>query len=290
MNTNEFIEFMQSAQMFDLTMRLSVHTPPWPSYMPLGIQYFKRLAGAHMGQGANGQIITTSNHVGTHMDGEIHFYPAGRAIGQVPMADWIGAGVVVDLSKDVEDYSLYTPKMITDKVEVKKGDILVINTGYNKYAWDQKSGDEIRYFVKHPGPSPDFNEWCKDMKIKWIGVDCGSADHPMNTIIRTWHPARFQECDAYMKKKYGKSFDEIFPIDKYYQVMHLDLFPKGIVHAENLAGDINKMGSTRCYIGCFPLRGIEMESSMCRIVAWLPPKEKAAAPAKKAPVKKAAKK
>ncbi len=21
------------------------------------------------------------------------------------------------------------------------------------------------------------------MKIKWIGVDCGSADHPMNTII-----------------------------------------------------------------------------------------------------------
>jgi kynurenine formamidase len=130
------------------------------------------------------------------------------------------------------------------------------------------------------------------MKIKWIGVDCGSADHPMNTIIRTWHPARFQECDAYMKKKYGKSFDEIFPIDKYYQVMHLDLFPKGIVHAENLAGDINKMGSTRCYIGCFPLRGIEMESSMCRIVAWLPPKEAGAAPAKKAakaPAKKAKK-
>ena len=84
------------------------------------------------------------------------------------------------------------------------------------------------------------------------------------------------KCDAFMKKKYGKSFDEIFPIDKYYQVMHLDLFPKGIVHAENLAGDINKLGSTRCYIGCFPLRGIEMESSMCRIVAWLPPKEKKA--------------
>lgn len=56
-------------KMFDLTQRLSIHTPPWPSYVPLQVQYFKRIAGAHMGQGANGQIITTSNHIGTHLDG-----------------------------------------------------------------------------------------------------------------------------------------------------------------------------------------------------------------------------
>ncbi len=184
MNTNQFIDFMDNARMYDLTMRLSVHTPPWPSYMPLGIQYFKRIAGAHMGQGANGQIITTSNHVGTHMDGEIHFYPAGRSIGNVPLREWVGPGVVVDISKDVSDYSLYTPKMITDKVEVKKGDILIINTGYHRYSWDQKTGDEIRYFVMHPGPSPEFDEWCMKMQIKWIGEDCGSAGQPMNTIIR----------------------------------------------------------------------------------------------------------
>ncbi len=82
----------------DLTQNLSIHTPPWPSYMPLGLQYFKRLAGAHMGQGANGQIMTTSNHVGTHMDGEIHFHPCGRAIGQVPLDEWYGPGAVVDIS------------------------------------------------------------------------------------------------------------------------------------------------------------------------------------------------
>ena len=84
MNTTRFFEFMNQVKMYDLTQPLSIHTPPWPSYMPLGIQYFKRIAGAHMGQGANGQIITTSNHVGTHMDGEIHFHASGRTIGQVP--------------------------------------------------------------------------------------------------------------------------------------------------------------------------------------------------------------
>ncbi len=94
------------------------------------MQYFKRIAGAHMGQGANGQIITTSNHVGTHMDGEIHFHSAGRPIGKVPMEEWIGPGVVVDISDEVGDYDLYSPEMLMRKAEIRQGDILIINTGY----------------------------------------------------------------------------------------------------------------------------------------------------------------
>ena len=268
MESEKFLEMMSTFREYDLTQDLSIHTPPWPSYMPLGIQYFKRVAGAHMGQGANGQIITTSNHVGTHMDGEIHFYPAGRPIGKVPLDEWVGQGVVVDISDCVSDYSLYTPKMITDRVEVKKGDILIINTGYNRYGWDQKECDEVRYFVKHPGPSPEFHQWCIDMEIQWIGVDCGSADHPMNTIIRQWHPDCFIEAENHIKENYGgKTWDELFPQDIYYQAMHLLLFPKGIVHAENLGGEINEIKNKRAWIGCYPLKGIELESSMCRIVA-----------------------
>jgi kynurenine formamidase len=271
MKTEDFLKLMDDVEIYDLTQRLSIHTPPWPSYMPLGIQYFKRIAGAHMGQGANGQIITTSNHVGTHMDGEIHFHASGRSIGNVPMKEWVGQGVVVDISDEVDDYDLYSPDMLMAKAEIKKGDILIINTGYNRYAWDQKQSDEVRYFVKHPGPGPGFHKWVIAMKLKWIGVDCGSADHPMNTIIRQWHPARFQEAEAKVMAKYKvKSWDELFPQDEYYQVMHIKLFPKKIVHAENLGGDINKLSNKRAWIGCFPLRGIELESAMCRIVAFLP--------------------
>ncbi|KQC07916.1 MAG: cyclase [Candidatus Cloacimonas sp. SDB] len=271
MDIKEFLKFMGEVKIYDLTQRLSIHTPPWPSYMPLGIQYFKRLAGAHMGQGANGQIITTSNHVGTHIDGEIHFHASGRTIGNVPLEEWIGPGVVVDISADVGDYDLYSPDLLMSKVKIQKGDILIINTGYHKYSWDQPESDEIRYFVKHPGPDPDFHKWALEMKIKWIGVDCGSADHPMNTIIRDWHPKKFQEADKKLQENYGKTWDEMFPLEEYYQVMHLDLFPKKLVHAENLGGEINKVSNKRVWIGLFPLKGIELESSMCRIIALEPP-------------------
>ncbi|HAM35678.1 MAG TPA: cyclase [Elusimicrobia bacterium] len=270
MKTDEFIRLMGKVKMYDLTQRLSVHTPPWPSYIPLSVQYFKRLAGAHMGQGANGQVITTSNHVGTHMDGEIHFHASGRSIGQVPMNEWVGPGAVVDLSREMGDYDLYEPELLKSKVDIRKGDILIINTGYHRYAWDQPQSDEVRYFVKHPGPGPSFHKWCLEMKFKWIGVDCGSADHPMNTIIRNWHPKSFVEADRKLQAVTGKAWDETFPLETYYQVMHLKLFPKKIVHAENLGGDIDKLSNKRAWIGCFPLRGIELESAMCRIVAWLP--------------------
>ena len=73
-----------------------------------------------------------------------------------------------------------------------------------------------------------------------------------------------------MAKYKVKSWDAYFPQDEYYQVMHIKLFPKKIVHAENLGGDINKLSNKRVWIGCFPLKGIELESAMCRIVALLP--------------------
>ena len=62
----------------------------------------------------------------------------------------------------------------------------------------------------------------------------------------------------------------MFPQEIYYQVMHIKLFPKKMVHAENVAGEIDKLSNQRCWIGCFPLNGIELESAMCRIVAWRP--------------------
>ena len=66
---------------------------------------------------------------------------------------------------------------------------------------------------------------------------------------------------------FGKDWDAMYPLDHYYQDMHLNLFPKRIVHAENLAGDILQMPSGRYYIGCYPQRAMEAESMWARFVA-----------------------
>ncbi len=252
-------------KLVDLTIPLGIQTPPWPTYEPLQIKYFKRLAP----NGANGQLITHSNHLGTHLDGEIHFFTAGKDIAALDLNDFlVGPGAIVDLSDIAGDYDIYTSQMVEERVEVREGDILIIHTGYHRYGWDQPLADEIRYMVKHPGPDREFALWAKEKKIKWIGVDCGSADHPMNTIIRTWMPRQAEEADAHFRAKYGKPMAEMFTPDKY-QLMHIEMFPHHIIHAECLGGDIDLLLNQRVTIGCFPWRFVDGESCICRIVAFV---------------------
>ena len=42
-------------KMYDLSIPIGISTPPWPTYEPLQVKYFKRLAP----NGANGQLVIT---------------------------------------------------------------------------------------------------------------------------------------------------------------------------------------------------------------------------------------
>jgi len=253
-------------KMYDLTIPIGINTPAWPTYEPLTMKFFKRLTP----NGANGQLLTHSNHVGTHLDGPLHFDTAGRDIASLELTRLCRPGVVVDLSDQAEDFGIYTPQDIEKRVTVKEGDILIINTGYHIYGWDSPTADERRYMLRHPGPSLDFIQWVRDKKLSWIGVDCGSADHPMNTKIREWEPMEAKKCDAVFQAKYGKTLEEVYPWPEHYQAMHIELFckPYEAIHAECLGGDIEQLSNKRCVIGIFPWKLKDGESCISRVVAF----------------------
>jgi hypothetical protein len=50
--------------------------------------------------------------------------------------------------------------------------------------------------------------------------------------------------------------------------MHLNLFPKGIVHAENLGKEIARAESGRYFIACFVQKGMENASMWGRFLAF----------------------
>jgi len=182
------------------------------------------------------------------------------------MGKLFGEGAIADIS-DVGEYGIYTPKNVTDKIEVKKRDILIIHTGFHKYYIGDRDPDEVAYFYKHPGPSWEFRNWCAEMKFKWLGVDAGSQDHPMNIAdLRKLRPQFVKE----FEEKHGKKREEIFP-DDIEHLMHWSLFakPHQIIHVENVGGDIDMVLNRRALIGCFPLRVVDGESSPCRVVAFI---------------------
>ncbi len=171
MSEEDFMRRWINPPWYDMTVPFSVMTPQWLNYIPLSVTYTKRVGGQYLWHGP--QRLDLQRHLfiwRTHMDGEKHFYPNGRVHRSGAVEDWVGPGVIADISGLVSDSSVYTPKMIHDVVDIQKGDILIIKTGWNKFGWRSADSDEFRYMVKHPGPSPDFSKWariCKSSGSAW---------------------------------------------------------------------------------------------------------------------------
>ncbi|MBM4765033.1 cyclase family protein [Bacillus sp. B15-48] len=88
------------------------------------ISYFQR----HATNGIVSQFIETPLHTSTHLDAEMHGISGGKDIASIPLERLVREGVTVDISDEVEDFTVIEPEMITKKMDVKEGDILLIHT------------------------------------------------------------------------------------------------------------------------------------------------------------------
>ena len=202
--------------------------------------------------------------------------PAGD-MASLELPFMVNKGAIVDISNMVDDWDVITPDMLTANVEIEKGDILIIHTGFHRYYEGQPQQDLVRYFSMHPGGKLELLDWMFDMEIKWFGIDAGSGDHPMWTTIRNMRP----DLTTLFEEKVAMPVDQFFP---YYEYTHKlsgrhvknDLFPfhnwafqeGGLIHAENVGGDIEKVLNTRAIIGAFPWKYDGLESCPCRIIAF----------------------
>jgi arylformamidase len=257
-------------RVIDLSQNWDMHTPGFATYEGPTIKWIKRVAFDKAG----GQHIASTLHVGTHLDAPLHFITNGQDIGSIPIEKLFGPAVVVDLEKmGIGDYQLYGPQHFEEwerktGIAIQRGDIIVIHTGYHQYYpsnwYGESHYDETRYFIKHPGPTREFADWVLERGISWLAVDAGSADHPMNTVIRKIRPDLAEEAEQVL----GRELDDVFPA-RDYQVMHYHLFPQNVFHAENVGGQIDDVLDQRVWIGCYPWRFAGGEAAFCRVVAYV---------------------
>ena len=259
-------------RLVDLSHPWNMHTPGWIGYPGSKIYYTQTLQTNRIVS----QRVETSLHVGTHLDGPMHAADGAGDIASLPLTKLVHEGVIVDVSDVVEDWSIITPEHITARMEVKRGDILILHTGYHRYYEGKPQQDLTRYFCMHPGGGMDLLRWMLDRRIRWFGVDCGSADHPMNTTIRLMRP----DIARQFEERVGMSCAEFFPPYEYVHKLSgrrvkNDLFPfhnyafqEGLQHAENVGGALEQVLNTRCLIGAFPWKYEGLESCPCRIIAF----------------------
>jgi len=135
--------------------------------------------------------FTASEHGGTHADAPIHFAAAGRTIDQVPLQEWIGPAVKVDVTAQCERDrdTLLTPEDLRSW-EKANGPIpdkawFIMYTGIGtRYYPDkkavlgtEKTGQEAIPELSFPGFSPESVEFLlKERDIRGIAIDTPSID------------------------------------------------------------------------------------------------------------------
>jgi len=145
----------------DLSVSLNEKTPLYPGDPETKIIP----AGTLEKDGYQDHYVSMGTHVGTHMDAPSHMLKDGKNLDQFPIEQFSGHGVYIDCTKgfDLETF---------ESARVTTGDIVLLHTGMDASYY------QPGYFEDYPSIPEEIARYLVEKKIKMIGVDMCSPDHP----------------------------------------------------------------------------------------------------------------
>ncbi len=193
-----YAQQIKKEKILDMTFPFDNNAINWPAALPFTLEKLS------WGKTEGGWWYASNNyksceHVGTHADAPIHFAEEGRTIDQVPLWEWIGPAVKIDVVKKCtknRDYLLTVDDV--KEWEKKHGRIpdkswVIMYTGIDtKYYPDKKqvlgtdkSGPEALPELSFPAFSPEVAEFlAKERNITGVAIDTPSIDYGKSTDFK----------------------------------------------------------------------------------------------------------
>jgi kynurenine formamidase len=130
--------------------------------------------------GYESDYMTTTLHVGTHLDAPYHFDPDGRTIAELDLEELVRPTKRVDIRGGGWDDP--ETKIPLDPIEealtspIEQDDYLFIHTG-----WADKCIDDPKYYLESPYYDPEVSEFVVESGAKGLITDTpiDSGDHGM---------------------------------------------------------------------------------------------------------------
>ena len=173
------------------------------------------------------QLAGTVIYSRDHLLAPAHVVQGTPFIDEVPLPHFFGSGIVVSLPKKKWE------QITADDLEkacgkaIRKGDVLIINTGWHKVYED---GD---YFPYCPGFVPSAADWMIEKGVKVVGHDTQANDHPLATAIGPQRngPLLPHLAEEYKQWSGGIDWKDAFPE---WEPVHQKIFKAGILGIENV--------------------------------------------------------
>ena len=178
-------------KLLDMTYVYDEDTIYWPTAEPFKLEkVFWGISEGGWWYASN--RYSASEHGGTHADAPIHFAEKGRTIDQIPLEEWIGPAVRIDVTDKCEsnrDYLLRVDDIRSWETQYGKipdGAWVIMYTGIDtqyypdkkKVLGTDKSGEDALPELSFPGFSPESVEFLvEERNITGIAIDTPSIDY-----------------------------------------------------------------------------------------------------------------
>ena len=166
-------------KIWDISRPLTNDLAPWPGDTPFRYELTWRLSQTCS---VNVGALSMSAHNGTHADAPFHFDGKGAGIDSVPLENYIGPAVVIDLAGK---FSRTQPSIAVADLEHARPQIAETRRVLLK---TNCFPDPARFPDWIPVLTPEAIAWLSELRTLLLGVDVPSLD-PIEANVLTNHQA-----------------------------------------------------------------------------------------------------
>jgi len=146
---------------YDISLTISPSLPTWPGDPGLELVQFEAMdAGAHV----NVTRISSSVHIGTHVDAPYHFIKDGSTVETLPLEVLTGPCYVVQLPDGVDAITAE----VLDRTEISTDMKRVLFGTSNSHFWAR---GETKFQEEFVAITEDGADWLVARGVKLVGVD-----------------------------------------------------------------------------------------------------------------------
>lgn len=149
-------------KIIDLSQPLYHNCPGWATYEMTTVNY----EAVYPVDGFTAERLDLNVHTGTHMDAPFHFYPDGKKVDEIPIGQFFGEAVPINLFGIAPEEPIGRKHLEPYADKVKPGDIVLLCTG-----WSEKRGYSKDYYYEWPFLSREGAEWLVEKQVKGVGID-----------------------------------------------------------------------------------------------------------------------
>lgn len=113
--------------------------------------------------------LTLTSHTGTHMDAPSHLLRTGSSLDQLPLSQFCGRAVVLDVSQA-------GPVLTAEYLQQHHNDLYCVDFVLFYTGWEQRWGTERYLEDAFPAPDEDAARYLVSCGLKGAGTDAVSVD------------------------------------------------------------------------------------------------------------------